>query len=133
MYKLYSVIALISLLIRQLVLPNPFDALDGTVITISGIDIAVIPELMNYIIEAPLHTITFALAGLYYKKSYNMPAIGSILYFVFYCIHVGILYIMCKYSFSMLPCIAIIVLYIVFHIVLKLLANRITFVCSYRW
>lgn len=133
MYKIYSIIALISLLIRQLVIPNPFDTLEGTVITISGIDITIIPELMNYIIEAPLHTITFALVGLYYKKSYNIPAIGSVLYFMLYCIHVGILYIMCKYSFSMLPCIAIIVLYIVFHIVLKLLTNRIISVSSYRW
>ena len=133
MYKLYSIIALISLLIRQFVLPNPFDALEGTVLTISGIDITIIPELMNYIAEVPLHTITFAVVGLYYKKSYNMPAIGSILYFLFYCVHIGILYVMCKYSFSMFPCIAIILLYIAFHIALKLLTNKIFSLCNYRW
>lgn len=63
---MYRLMALISVLVRQFILPNPFEQLPKSVsVTFSGVEIAVPPALLNLFAEPMLHAITFAIVGLY--------------------------------------------------------------------
>ena len=125
MYKLYRIIAVISILIRQFLLPNPFEALgENFVISINNMDIPLTPDIANWVTEPILHTITFAVVGIYYKKGHSDPALGSVLYLVFYAVHVGLIYIICCFDFSLIAVIIIFILYSVLHIAIITLKNK---------
>ncbi len=120
MYNLYRLIAFISIIIRQFVLPNPFEPLgESFAITINDISIILTPDILNWITEPILHAITFAIVGLYYKRGRNNPSLGSFLYLVFYAIHVGLIYIISYFNFSCIPIIIVLVSYFALHIVIK--------------
>ena len=75
-------------------MPNPFEALgEGLTVTIAEAPLLLTPELLNLIADPIIGAITFGVVGLYYKKG-SAPAIGSILYMVFYAIHIGLLYLL---------------------------------------
>ncbi len=125
MYKLYRLIAFISVLIRQFILPNPFEPLgENFSITINEIVIVLTPDIINWITEPFLHAITFTIVGLYYKKDYNNPSLGSFLYLVFYIINVGLIYIVSSFNFSGIVIILILVLYLGLHILINYLKNK---------
>ena len=92
---MYKFIATLSVIIRTFYLPNPFDSL-GTAfpVTIGENTLTMTPIVMNYLAEPVLHALTFALVGLYYSRSEHNPSKGSFLYLMFYCVHVGLLYLM---------------------------------------
>ena len=124
MYKLYRLMAGISLLVRQFLLPNPFDMLPHPyTIELSEISIAIPPLVLNIIVEPMLHAVTFAVVGIYYITG-ESPVCGSFLYLVFYAVHVGLLMIMAKIQFATWAVIIIIVLYFTFHFGLLLLLNH---------
>jgi hypothetical protein len=101
-------------------MPNPFESFAGQKILILGTKIIIEPIIANWITEAILFPITFAVVGLYYKREMKMPAVGSILYLVFYCIHTGIVYLFCKLSFSPVLCILLIIGYATLLIIIKI-------------
>ena len=124
MYKLYGIIATISIIIRQFVLPNPFEPLGETfTLTINKTEISLTPTVTNWIAEPFLHVVTFILAGIYYSKGQDEPAFGSFLYLLFYAIHVGLIYLISLFDFSWIAITIVLVLYITAHIGINVLRN----------
>ena len=123
MYMLFS---LISLLIRNFALPNPFEALRGQIVFNYGeIPIEIPPEFLNIVAEYPLYIITFAIVGIFYSKGIDDPIIGSVLYFVFYCVHIGLLYLLSLCGFATWAIVVIVGMYIALLIGIKTLKNRV--------
>lgn len=116
---MYRIISVFSLLVRQFILPNPFESFAGQDITLFGVKLVIEPLLANWIAEAILFPISFFVAGLFYKREMKMPALGSFLYFAFYCLHTLFLYAFCKFSFSTIPCIILLACYIFVLIFVK--------------
>lgn len=65
---MYPLIAVISTIIRQFVLPNPFDCFGAYAV------------LINWISEPIIHWLSFALVGAIGYESGDCPALGSLLY-----------------------------------------------------
>lgn len=99
-------------------MPNPFETLgDGIVATIGESEILLTPDMLNLIAGGVLPTITFIVVGVYYISK-SCPAWGSILYMVFFCIHTGLLYLLCiAYPSILLVCL-ILICYLALHIVI---------------
>ena len=80
-------------IVRQYAIPNPFEALgEGLVVTIREVPILLSPELLNWMADPIIAAFTFGIVGLYYISG-SAPALGSILYMVFYALHIGLLYL----------------------------------------
>lgn len=125
MYKLYSIIATVSVLIRQFALPNPFEPLGETfTLSIKDVSIPLTPEVANWIAEPLLHIVTFAIVGIYYKKGQHEPVFGSFLYLLFYAIHVGLIHMVSCFGFAWAAIIIIIFLYVSAHITANVLRNK---------
>ncbi len=125
MYKLYSIIATVSVLIRQFALPNPFEPLGETfTLSIKDVSIPLAPEVANMIAEPLLHIVTFAIVGIYYKKGQHEPVFGSFLYLLFYAIHVGLIHMVSCFGFAWAAIIIIIFLYVSAHITANVLRNK---------
>ena len=118
---MYKFIATLSVIIRTFYLPNPFDSL-GTAfpVTIGENTLTMTPIVMNYLAEPVLHALTFALVGLYYSK-------GSFLYLMFYCVHVGLLYLMGLFGFATWAVALILIVYAMAHIGFNALKNRVRY------
>lgn len=126
---MYKLIACLSLFIRNFVLPNPFEQLPIPLyITISGIEITIPVVILNWIAESFLYPITFMVVGVYYQKGIDNPAKGSALYLLFYCIHVGMLFIMSCFQFSRIIIIITIISYITLHIGFNVIKNKLSYI-----
>lgn len=86
-FSLYGLITIISVIVRQFVLPNPFECFG---------DMAI---LYNWIAEPILHIVAYTLVGLVYCKG-SFPAWGSFLYLITYSALVGILWVLGIFSFA---------------------------------
>ena len=64
-FSLYGVISVISIIVRQFFLPNPFDCFGDKAV------------LINWIVEPILHLIAYGLVGLVYCRG-SFPAIREI-------------------------------------------------------
>ena len=84
---MYKIIAIISLLVRQFVLPNPFECFGDAA------------WLINLAIEPILHFAAYQTTGMFYSRS-SIPAIGSILYLFFYACYIGVLSLLGIFSFA---------------------------------
>lgn len=125
---MYKIIAALSVIIRTFYLPNPFEVLGDTFpVTIGEATITMTPILMNYLTEPLLHIITFAIVGAYYSKGVDSPAKGSFLYLMFYCVHVGLIYLMGLFSFATWPIALILIVYAMAHIGYNVLKNRLQY------
>lgn len=128
MYKLYSVIAALSVFVRQFVLPNPFEPLgENFTLSIKNVGIPLTPEIANWIAEPILHIITFAIVGIYYSRGKNEPALGSFLYLLFYTIHVGLIHIVSCFYFTWAAIIITLFVYVAVHIVVNVLRNQLMY------
>lgn len=116
---MYSIFSVLSFLIRQFVLPNPFESFAGQEITLWGAKIIIEPITANWISGIILFPISYFVAGLFYKREMKMPTLGSFLYFAFYCFHTLIVYVFCKLSFSIIPCAIILLVYIAILVFIK--------------
>lgn len=116
---MYKVIAFISVIIRNTFLPNPFEPLGDIVFTIADIPFTITPDILNIIMEAPLHAFTFAVVGLYYLKG-SFPAIGSIFYLLFYVIHVFLIYVCSWFGFSWVVIAVVLSIYFLFHLIINI-------------
>ncbi len=112
---MYYLIAFLSVVIRNAFLPNPFEPLGDIVLTIADIPFTITPDILNIIMEAPLHAFTFAVVGLYYIKG-SCPSIGSIFYLIFYVVHVFLIYLCSWFGFSWVSIIVVLLLYVLLHI-----------------
>lgn len=91
--RIYSALATLFWLVRQIAIPNPFKALgEGLTITISEAPLLLTPETLNWIADPIIAAITFGVVGLYYIKG-SEPALGSFLCMFFYAVHIGLLYL----------------------------------------
>lgn len=112
---MYKLIAVISIFIRQFCISNPFEVLgDGLVVKIGEAPMALPPEILNWIAESFMHTVTFAVVGLYYDRG-SAPALSSFLYSLFYCVHTFLLWLMSLAEFSTWAVVVIVALYIACH------------------
>lgn len=121
---IYKVFAFISFLVRNLAIPNPFDSLRGQTIEIGGIELPVIPEIINIFIEPILGGITYFVVGFYYSRSSGKPINGSILYLIFYCIHTALLFVISHFNFSALSISLVIVFCVFLHILIAVITSK---------
>lgn len=84
---MYHIMSVLSLLIRQFYLPNPFECFG---------DIGVFYNWCAGIILAPL---SYALVGIVYQRG-SAPAVGSLLYLLAYSGLTAILWLLGLFSFS---------------------------------
>lgn len=75
------------------------------------------PEILNWIADPIIATLTFLIVGLYYISG-TAPALGSILYMLFYAIHIGLLYLLLSIYPTIWLMILIALLYLAIHIAL---------------
>ncbi len=88
MWKLYELIKLSSVFIRQYLLPNPFE----------GYPMA---SLYNYMIGFILYPVSFLVVKLFYKKGSN-PPVGAFLNLFFYVVHTGLIALSSSFGFTKL-------------------------------
>ena len=120
---MYAVIATISLIIRQFIISNPFEVLgEGITLVLDNSEILITPEVLNWIVEPAIHAITFAVVGIHYEVE-SFPALGSILYLVFYWVHVWLIRLMALSGFSVGIVLLIAILYIAIHFALLQIKN----------
>ena len=85
--SIYGVLAAISILVRQFVLPNPFECFGDNAI------------IINLIAEPIIHAVAFALVGLVYRKGSD-PGFGSLSFLLTYAMIVGILWVLGIFKFA---------------------------------
>ena len=119
--KFYSTLATLFWLIRQYAIPNPFEALgEGITVTIGGAPILLSPEILNWIADPIIGAFTFLVVGIYYISGSN-PTKGSILYMLFYTIHIGMLFLISSVYPTIWLIVLIAVIYLAFHVALLIL------------
>ena len=84
---MYSVIWLVSFLIRQFCLPNPFECFGDYAFVI------------NILAELVLIPTAYRIVGAVYERN-SAPALGSLLFLIVYAMLNGILYVMGEVSFA---------------------------------
>lgn len=109
---------IISFVVRLFFMPNPFEALGAGATTIS-------PFVLNLIAELVLHTLTFAVVGLYYGG--GSRGWGSFLYLGNYCVHTFILWLMSSAGFAIGPVLLILFVYVVSHMALAFLWEKMVY------
>ncbi len=107
---MYKIISLLSIIIRQFLLPNPFETL------VNG-------ELYNWLATALLVPLTFFIVGLFYERG-SAPELGSLLFLIFYLIHTGLLMLCSVFSFNTVVCVVIGIVYVGILIGGVILKNR---------
>ena len=78
---------LISIFVRQHVLPNPFECFGDKAL------------LINWIAEPIIQIVAYVVVGLFYTSG-SAPALGSLLYLLTYALVVGLLQILGIFSFA---------------------------------
>lgn len=122
---IYKVFAFISFIVRSYVMPNPFESLLGKMIELDGLEQFFVYLPLNALLEYVLYKITYAIVGLYYDRSEKTPLKGSILYFIFYWIHVGFISVIIKFNFSALSIFLVAAFYVILHILISVIASKI--------
>ena len=116
---MYALMMTISTVVRQFYVPNPFEALgEGLTIFVREIPILLSPDLLNWLSEPVMHAITFLVVGIYYDRG-SAPALGSLLYLLFYCLHIWIIWLMSLAGFAIWVVVLISVAYIGCHVGLQ--------------
>lgn len=77
----YGIVSILGYIIRNAVLPNPFECFGEKAFWI------------NLVAEPIIHLLAFLITGMFYEKG-SFPILGSILYLVFYCAIVGGLWLL---------------------------------------
>lgn len=110
---MYKILYLIGFLIRQFILPNPFEPFGESAI------------LINYAVGTLLIPISYVMTGMIYERG-DEPAVGSILFLFVYSMNTGITYLICLAYPIVWLMISIAILYLVLYVLLalKLRENR---------
>ena len=83
----YGIMTLISVIVRQFVLPNPFECFGDNAV------------LINWIAEPVIQAVVYGIVGLFYIHG-SEPALGSLLYLLTYAIIIGLLWVLGIFSFA---------------------------------
>ena len=86
-YKLYALVSVISIVVRQFLLPNPFECFGDSA------------WLINIIAEPIIQVISYLLVGLVYKSG-SAPALGSFLFLLTYAASTSLLWLFGIYKFA---------------------------------
>lgn len=122
---MYKFISVISVVIRMFCLPNPFEPLNGKyTFMLLNAEIPITADIINWVAEALLHFIAFNVTGLYYSKGRDNPAKGSFLYLFFYCVHVGLIYVLSSLDFALWAIILVLITYIAAHVGINTFKNK---------
>lgn len=116
---MYRIIAVISVLIRQFFIANPYESLSF----LNEETATWLPIVLNLLTEGIFHAVAFGIVGIFYR-SRSCPAWGSLLYLVVYWINIGVLTLLCKASFSLFYILIILSVYISAILLLKKIQNR---------
>lgn len=100
---MYQLIRTISIFVRQIYIPNPFESESTGYIYAT---------ILNILIEPFVQAITYAVVGIFYEKRSN-PALGSFLYLLFYSLHVGLIMLIGYFDWSKVAIVVTVVVYIV--------------------
>lgn len=121
---MYKILSILFWIIRQFFIPNPFEVLgEGITIIIKEQQLLLTPEILNGITGLILPVITFYIVGIYYSKG-DDPSLGSLLYMIFFIIHIGLLYLI-SYIYPIIWLIILIcVVYISLHVAIIILINK---------
>ena len=94
----YLGVSLISYIVRNLLLPNPFECFGAN------------GEIYNILAEPIIHAVAFWITGMFYEKN-SFPALGSFLYLIFYCAIIFALWLLGLAKFAwwsiLIACVAI--------------------------
>ena len=85
--SLYSLISLASVLVRQFLLPNPFECFGENAF------------LINWIAEPIIQIVAYMIVGRFYMSG-SAPALGSLLFLFIYALIIGLLWILGIFSFA---------------------------------
>ena len=116
---MYYLVHTVSVIIRQFFVSNPFEN--------AAIEVPLGPIFFNMITGAMLVPITYMVVGIFYKRR-SSPAVGSMLFLIFYLVHNGLLVLMSKAEFNKIIIGIILVAYIAFLTISKKIVMRMT--CS---
>lgn len=86
-YSAYEIMSLVSIVIRQFFLPNPFECFENAAI-------------INLIAEPIIHLLAFSIVGRYYRRG-SEPEVGSFMYLIAYAGITGFLWILGLFSFAL--------------------------------
>ena len=116
---MYKLISIVSLLIRQVCLPNPFECFGDSAI------------LINWIAGIVMAPISYLIVGLIYDKG-SEPAVGSFLYLLTYALITGVLWITSIFSFAWWWILILVVAFVGLIIGIRLIGKKIV-ANSYRY
>lgn len=85
--SLYGVMSLISVIVRQFMLSNPFECFGEKAV------------LINWIAEPIIQGIAYLIVGLFYVKG-SAPALGSLAYLAVYAAGIGFLWLCGLFAFA---------------------------------
>ena len=80
---MYPLFVIVGWLVRQFLLPNPFEPLGE------------IANVLNYLFSSALVVLAYRMTGIIYKKG-SAPAVGSVLFLLMYTVNNLVLYGICK-------------------------------------
>ena len=110
---MYVIISLISALVRQFVLPNPFECFGDKAV------------IINCIAEPVIYAVAYHLVGQFYRKG-SWPALGSFLYLLFYSILTGALWICGIFKFAWWWVLILVIAFIGITIGIRWLGNKLS-------
>lgn len=135
---MYKIISPIFALIRQCYLPNPFEVITWSDFLVSdklplGLSMltSIVPLslILNLLFEPILSTITFVIVDMFY--GHKFPAFGSLLYMIFYCIHIFliqiILLVSTKETLGLVSAMACFLYGLLLYVLLNII-NKVSFV-----
>lgn len=81
------------------------------------------PECLNLLADPLIGSVTFGVVGLYYIRG-SYPVLGSFLYMFFYCVHIGLLFLILSCYPTTWLMGAVAVVYFALHILTAVLMRR---------
>ena len=112
-FSLYGVISVISIIVRQFILPNPFECFGDKA------------TIINWIAEPIIQVVAYLLVGLVYQKGSN-PGFGSLLFLLTYALIVGILWVLGIFKFAWWWILILVIAFIGITIGIRWLGNKLS-------
>lgn len=112
-YKLYALVSVISIVVRQFLLPNPFECFGDSA------------WLINIIVEPIIQVVSYLLVGLVYRAGSN-PALGSFLFLLTYAALTGLLWLFGLKSFAWWWIVFLVLGFLTIVILIRVLIGRIS-------
>lgn len=109
--SVYGIVSVISIIVRQFVLPNPFECFGDKA------------TIINWIAEPIIQLVAYLLVGLVYQKGSN-PGYGSLLFLLTYALLVGILCVLGIFKFAWWWILILVIAFIGIVIGIRWISNK---------